>query len=171
MAKNKKADLTKNLNLGNVKSFNNASTEKEKRKTMVISVQGEYVNKFIGIAFSYYESIGQLKDYSYAGFLPIALERVEKLFLKKYGKLEEPSNDMLLFYKSKSKGKEAGLEKYYPIGNEGFQRINFNVLESDSYTYYKLMHNFFKNERKGLFTFSISLFFYDLVRILEEEGI
>lgn len=160
-----KRNLIQNLDFENISNFSNKEIKKEKKKTIVIIANNEIIKRFIEVAFNYYRKNQKLSEYSYANFFPIALAKIEELLKEKYDSLEEPSEDYLNFYKKKSKGNNP--KKYYILDN--LEKISFYVNEVDSKLYYKLLHNFYIKERSDLTTFSISLFFYDIVNMLEKS--
>lgn len=163
-----KVDLRANLKgKSNIKNFSNdkVSLDKAPKKNIIITTNKKYIDSYKIIAFDFYKKNNCISLFSWAHFLPIAMHNVKALYEKKYKKLLELDDQYLKFYQTKSKASNAG--DFYDLVD--YEKLTIILEKEDIDLYYQLMHTFYINERTNITAFSVSIYFIDFVKHLEND--
>lgn len=163
-----KVDLRANLKgKSNIKNFSNdkVSLEKAPKKNIIITTNRKYINSYKIIAFDFYKNNNCISLFSWAHFLPIAMHNVKSFYEKKYKKILELDDQYLKFYQTKSKASNAS--DFYDLTD--YEKLTIILEKEDIDLYYQLMHTYYMNERTNITAFSVSIYFIDLVKHLEND--
>lgn len=164
MAKKIHSNLGK-LNTSTMQSFTNDKMMLKLTKTLFIKTDEELINKFKIISFDFYKEKNKISLHSYRHYLVVVLLNLEKHFKAVYGKIEEPDEEYVNFYKKK--GRKA-LNRGEDVVISG---INFLVSQKYSWLYFTLMHTYYINEKSSSPSYSISQFFEYIVSYIETNSI
>ena len=140
---------------------------KAKKSSIRLYVNKSSIEEFRHFADQFFDKNDALHENSSANFLRVIMLNLNEIFNKKYDGVMELTENQLEFMKSPAKRIE-NVANYPHISKEAVN-TSFTIEEKLIDFFYRLAFTFYRNERKFLYQYSLSFFFYDILDLLEKK--
>lgn len=160
---NNKEVLSSNNSSGDKKRTYNVKP-KPKKSSIRLFINKDAIDDFSNSSHDFFLKNDARHENSNANYLKLILRNLNDIFISKYGKLEILKEKDLIFLKTRGKRNS----EYGDYSNDIKFKVNTSfTLEVKVIDFlYQIAFTFFINERKDLKHYSISFFFYDILKML-----
>lgn len=135
-------------------------------KILTIYVSHKYIEDFKDKAYSYYRNRERLDQFGYSTYFKLCLLNFQNYLLSKDIDLIEPDESYLDFYSRKGNINTLDPEKY---DREDVRSLTLSINSYHDLAY-KLMHTYYMNFLQNYRNYSISFFFYDVMRAVHDSN-
>ena len=133
------------------------------RKTINIRVNQNIIDDFKYSAFEFFKNHNAKNEFNYGNYFKILIYNLDKSFLLQYGEILHCNDINLKYYKSVGKKKE--ISTLYNHNPESAS-ISFYIEIPLEKKLYDLIHTYYVNEKSQLHFYSVTYFFYDIMKII-----
>lgn len=135
-------------------------------KILTIYVASKLIEDFKDKAYSFYRNRERLDQFGYSAYFKLCLQNFQNYLLKENIDLIEPDDSYLDFYSRKGNINTLDPSEY---DRENVISLTLSIGDYHELAY-KLMHTYYINFLKNYRNYSMSFFFYDVMRIIHDDS-